>query len=392
MNLHQGSKAVLDYQQQFKDLFYFAPTHQKPDGVKAKKFEKGLRSSISTFVVLHNYRTYVDVVQAAKIIEDEQRENYRAIQERTSKRPMTSYDSRGSGMIYVCSLSAYTLFDSDASHSFVSPSFAKKLPIKPKKKAENLVVSTPTSSKVELDINYDPCPIRRGRFCSNKKEAKFLCSKASVENTEMKVKPLEEISVVRDFSDVFQEDLTQLPPDRETEFMIDLVPGATPVSKAPYRMASSELKDLQEQLNDLLKKGFIRPNKCAIIFIDDILIYPNSEEEQAYHLRLVLQCLREKLLYAKFSKCEFWLQQVAFLGHLISAKGIEVDPGKVKSVVDSKIPKNVVDIHNFLDLAGYYRRFNGNLSRIFAPITRLTRKGVKFEWSDSYEKSFQELK
>ncbi|XP_043725742.1 uncharacterized mitochondrial protein AtMg00860-like [Telopea speciosissima] len=93
-----------------------------------------------------------------------------------------------------------------------------------------------------------------------------------------------------------------------------------------------------------------------------------------------------------FSKCEFCLQQVTFLGHLVFAKGIEVDPDKVKSMVDWETLKNVVNIYNFLGLAGYYRRFIENFLRILTPMTRLTRKGVKFEWSEDYEKSFQKLK
>ncbi|XP_043710324.1 uncharacterized mitochondrial protein AtMg00860-like [Telopea speciosissima] len=133
-------------------------------------------------------------------------------------------------------------------------------------------------------------------------------------------------------------------------------------------------------------------DKYVIVFINDILVYSKSEEEHTDHLRFVLQRLREKQLYAKFSKCDFWLQQVAFLGHLVSTKGIEVDPGKVQSVVDWETPKNVADIHSFLGLAGYYRRFIDIFSKISAPMTRLTQKGVKFEWSDDYKKNFQELK
>ncbi|XP_043687903.1 uncharacterized mitochondrial protein AtMg00860-like [Telopea speciosissima] len=120
-------------------------------------------------------------------------------------------------------------------------------------------------------------------------------------------------------------------------------------------------------------------DKYIIMFIDNILVYSKSEEEHVDHLRFVLQRLREKQLYAKFSKCNFWLQQVAFLGHLVSAKGIEVDPGKVQSVVDWETPKNVADIRSFLGLAGYYRRFIKNFSKISTPMTRLTQKGVKFE-------------
>ncbi|XP_043694175.1 uncharacterized mitochondrial protein AtMg00860-like [Telopea speciosissima] len=97
--------------------------------------------------------------------------------------------------------------------------------------------------------------------------------------------------------------------------------------------------------------------------------------------------LREKQLYAMFSKSDFWLQQVAFLGHLVSVKGIEVDSGK-----DWETPKNVADIHSFLGLASNYRRFIENFSESSAPMTRLTQKGVKFEWSDDCERNFQELK
>ncbi|XP_043693005.1 uncharacterized mitochondrial protein AtMg00860-like [Telopea speciosissima] len=137
---------------------------------------------------------------------------------------------------------------------------------------------------------------------------------------------------------------------------------------------------------------FTCKDKYVLIFINDILIYFKSEEEHADHLRLVVQHLREKQLYAKFSKCEFWLQQVEFLGHLVSAKVIEVDLSKVKSVVDWETPKNVADIYSFLGLADYYIRFIKNFSMISAPMNRLTHKGVKFKWSNDCEKSFQELK
>ncbi|XP_043705410.1 uncharacterized mitochondrial protein AtMg00860-like [Telopea speciosissima] len=110
-------------------------------------------------------------------------------------------------------------------------------------------------------------------------------------------------------------------------------------------------------------------DKYVIVFIDDILVYSKSEEEHADHLRFVLQRLWEKQMYAKFSKCEFWLQQVAFLGHLVSAKGIEVDPGKVQSIVNWETPKNVADIRSFLGLASYYRRFIENFSKISTRMT-----------------------
>ena len=128
------------------------------------------------------------------------------------------------------------------------------------------------------------------------------------------------------------------------------------------------------------------------MFIDDILVYSKNVDEHAMHLRIVLQTLKDKELYAKFSKCEFWLNEVVFLGHVISEAGIFVDPRKIEAIVNWEPPKNVSEIRSFLGLAGYYRRFVEHFSLIAAPLTRLTRKGVKYEWSDDCEQSFQELK
>src|SRR5262249_13705359 len=127
-------------------------------------------------------------------------------------------------------------------------------------------------------------------------------------------------------------------------------------------------------------------------FIDDILVYSKSQEEHEEHLAVVLQTLRENQLYAKLSKCEFWLDKVGFLGHVISKEGIQVDPQKVEAVSNWPRPTNVTEIRSFLGMAGYYRRFVKDFSKISAPLTRLTRKQVKFEWNDSCEQSFQKLK
>jgi hypothetical protein len=133
-------------------------------------------------------------------------------------------------------------------------------------------------------------------------------------------------------------------------------------------------------------------DKFVVVFIDDILIYSKNEEEHVEHLRVVLQRLRDHKLYAKFSKCEFWLESVKFLGHTISKEGISVDPSKVQEVMDSKPPKTVHQIRSFLDLAGYYRRFILDFSRIAKPMTELLKKGVKFVWSEDCEKAFHTLR
>ncbi|GJY08897.1 putative reverse transcriptase domain-containing protein [Tanacetum coccineum] len=270
-----------------------------------------------------------------------------------------------------------------------------------------------------------------------------------------KEKRLEDVPIVRDFPDVFPEDLPSLPLTRQVEFQIDLIPGAAPVARAPYRLTPSEMKELSEQLKELSDKGFIRPisspwgapvffvkkkdgsiddlfdqlqgssvyskidlrsgyhqlrvreedipktafrtryghyefqvmpfgltnapavfmdlmnrvckpylDKFVIVFIDDIMIYSKNKQEHEEHLKLILELLKKEELYAKFSKCEFWIPKVQFLGHMIDSQG----------------------------LAGYYRRFIEGFSKIAKPMTKLTQKKVKFEWGDKQETTFQLLK
>ena len=144
---------------------------------------------------------------------------------------------------------------------------------------------------------------------------------------------------------------------------------------------------------DLMQRVF-QPylDQFVVVFVDDILIYSQSEREHEDHLRVILQLLRDHQLYAKFSKCEFWLTEVRFLENVVSASGVLVDLEKVEVVKSWERPKSVFEIHGFLGLAGYYRRFIEDFSRLAAPMTRLTRNEVKFEWNDLCEKAFQELK
>ena len=133
-------------------------------------------------------------------------------------------------------------------------------------------------------------------------------------------------------------------------------------------------------------------DKFVIVFIDDILVYSSSKEEHAEHLRIVLQTLREHQLYAKFIKCQFWLDRVTFLGHVVSAEGISVDPQKIEAILDWKPPTNVTEVRSFLGLAGYYRKFIEGFSKIVTLLTKLTRKEEKFIWSEACQNSFDELK
>ncbi|GJZ52171.1 putative reverse transcriptase domain-containing protein [Tanacetum coccineum] len=322
-----------------------------------------------------------------------------------------------------------------------------------------------------------------------------------------KEKRLEDVTYIsRLLPSVIPEDLSGIPPTRQVEFQIDLISGVAPVARASYRLASSEMKELLDQLKELSDKGFIRPSsspwgapvlfvkkkdgsfwmcidyqelnklmvknrypllriddlfdqlqgssiyskinprsgyhqlrarekdilktafrtryghyefqvmpfgltnapavfmdlmnrvckpyldKFVIVFIDDILIYSKSKQEHEKHLKLILELLKKEQLYAKFSKCEFWIPKVQFLGHVIDSQGIHVDPAKIESIKDWASPKTATEIRQFLGLAGYYRRFIEGFSKIAKPMTKLTQKKVKFDWSDKAETTFQLIK
>jgi hypothetical protein len=133
-------------------------------------------------------------------------------------------------------------------------------------------------------------------------------------------------------------------------------------------------------------------DKFIVVFIDDILIYSKIEADHADHLHVVLQRLRDHCLYAKFSKCEFWLDSVKFLGHTISSEGISVDPTKDQEVMDWKPPTSIHQIRSFLGLAGYYRRFIPDFSKIAKLMTELLKKEIKFHWNDKCEEAFHTLR
>ncbi|GKA12570.1 putative reverse transcriptase domain-containing protein [Tanacetum coccineum] len=252
---------------------------------------------------------------------------------------------------------------------------------------------------------------------------------AQVTEKELTGKRAEDVPVIRDFPEVFLDDLPGLPPHRQVEFNIDLVLGAIPVARVPYRLAPSEMKELSNQLQELLEKGFICPSSspwgASVLFvkkkdgtfcmcidyrelnkltikncyplprIDDLfdqLEGSSNKEEHEEHLKIILHLLKEEKLYAKFSKCDFWLDSVQFLGHVIDIKGVYVDPAKIEAIKNWVAPTMPTKVRQFLGLAGYYRRFIEGFNLIAKPLTKLTQKNKKYEWDEEEEEAFQMLK
>ena len=129
-----------------------------------------------------------------------------------------------------------------------------------------------------------------------------------------------------------------------------------------------------------------------VVFIDDILVYSKDREDHDTHLRVVLETLRKEQLYAKQSKCGFWLREVSFLGQIVSEEGIQGDQRKIEVIIEWKPPRNVTEVCSFLGLAGYYKRFVKGFSMTVAHMTRLLQKNVRFEWSEKCQASFEKLK
>ncbi|GJR65544.1 putative reverse transcriptase domain-containing protein [Tanacetum coccineum] len=150
---------------------------------------------------------------------------------------------------------------------------------------------------------------------------------------------------------VFPEDLPGLPPTRQVEFQIDLVPGAAPVARAPYRLAPSEMKELSKQLKELSDKGFIRPSSspwgAPVLFCQNERRTSVNKQEHKEHLKIILELLKKEELYAKFSKCEFWISKVQFLSHVIDSEGIHVDPAKIEAIKDWTSPKSPTEIQSY---------------------------------------------
>ncbi|GKE46850.1 putative reverse transcriptase domain-containing protein, partial [Tanacetum coccineum] len=436
---------------------------------------------------------------------------------------------------------ASMIFDSDADRSFMSTTFSTFLDVTPNTldisyaveladrriSETNTVLRGCTLGLLGHPFNIDLIPVELGSFdviigmdwLANH-HAVIVCDEKIVQipygdevliiqgdrDDKGEKSKLSIISCTKTQKYIKREDLPRLPPMRQVEFQIDLVPGAAPVARAPYRLTPSELQELSTHLQELSDKGFIRPSsspwgasilfvkkkdgsfrmcidyrklnkltvknqyplpriddlfdqlkgsrvyskidlrsgyhqlrvqeedipkttfrtryshyefqvmpfgltnapavfmnlmnrvckpyldKFGIVFIDDILIYSKRKEEHAKHLKLILELLKKEELYAKFSKCEFWLSKVQFLGHVIDSEGIHMDPAKIESIKYWASPKTPTEIRQFLGLIGYYRRFIEGFSKIAKPMMKLTQKNVKFDWSEKAEAAFQLLK
>ncbi|GKB82548.1 reverse transcriptase domain-containing protein [Tanacetum coccineum] len=195
-------------------------------------------------------------------------------------------------------------------------------------------------------------------------------------------KRLKDILVVKEFLEVFPKNLPGLPPFRQVEFQIDLIPGAVPVARAPYRLAPLEIQELSNQLQELADR----------VFIDDILIYSRNKEEHTNHLRIIIELLKKEKLYAKFYKCDFWISIMQFLGYLIDSQGLHVDPSKIEVVKNWASPTTPIEIRQFLGLVGYYQRFIKDFSKIATSLTQLTQKNKRYIWGEDQESAFQLLK
>ncbi|GJU14593.1 putative reverse transcriptase domain-containing protein [Tanacetum coccineum] len=438
------------------------------------------------------------------------------------------------GMFLLNQHLARVLFDSGVDKSFVSISLTSMLNIPPitidtfyniemadgNLVSTNIVIQGCTLTLLNQPFEIDLMPIKLGSFdivigmdWLSKYHARIICDEKFVHipiNGEtLIIRVMEKNSDekrLEDIPEVFPENLPGLPPVSQVEFQIDLIPGAAPVARAPYRLAPSEMQDLSNQLQELADPGFIRPStspwgapvlfvkkkdgsfrmcidyrelnkltiknryplpriddlfdqlqglsvyskidlrsgyhqlrvrdedipktafktryghyefqvmpfgltnapavfmdlmnhvckpyldKFVIVFIDDILIYSRNKEEHANHLRIILELLKKEKLYAKFSKCDFWISIVQFLGHLIDSQGLHVDPAKIEAVKNWTSPTTPTEIRQFLGLAGYYWRFIKDFSKIAKSLTELTQKNKKYIWGKDKESTFQLLK
>ncbi|GJS85280.1 putative reverse transcriptase domain-containing protein [Tanacetum coccineum] len=306
---------------------------------------------------------------------------------------------------------ARVLFDSGADKSFISTSLASMLNIPPitidtfydiemadgNLVSTNIIIQGCTLTLLNQPFKINLMPIKLGSFdvvigmdWLSKYHARIICDEKVIhipidgetlnirgdritKKKKSDEKRLEDIPIVREFLEVFPEDLHGLLPVRQVEFQINLIPGATPVGKNVRdedipktafrtRYGHYECQVMPFGLTNApavfmdLKNRVYKPylDKFVIMFIDDILIYSRNEEEYANHLRMILELLKKEKLYAKFSKCDFWIRIVQFLGHLIDSQGLHVDPAKIEAVKNWASPTTPTEVRQFLGLPAIF--------------------------------------
>nr|GEU65427.1 hypothetical protein [Tanacetum cinerariifolium] len=307
------------------------------------------------------------------------------------------------GMFLLNNHYASMLFNSGADRSFVSSAFSALLDVTPSMLDVSYAVELANGRIIEtnnvLRANHHAVIV-----CDEKimwipygDEVLIVQVKKKETKDKSEEKRLEDVPIVRDFPESFPKDLPRLPPTRQVEFQIDLVPSASPVARALYRLSSSEPQELSTQLQELSEKEFIRLTFRTRYGHYEFQVMPfGLTNTHALFMDLMkrvnLEIIKKDELYAKFPKCEFWLSKVQFLSHMIDSEGIHVDPTKIESIKDCVSPKTPTEIRQFLGFAGYYRRFIKGFLKIAKLMTKLTQKSVKFDWSEKAKAEFQLLK
>ncbi|WVZ51781.1 LOW QUALITY PROTEIN: hypothetical protein U9M48_002892 [Paspalum notatum var. saurae] len=478
LSLKQGNMSLARY----------APTEVAEDGDKQEHFLEGLNDNLQLQLMNNHFNSFNHLVDRALLTEQKRRE----IEEKKRK------------------------LNPASSNSNTRPRYPQQYPQQgypqhqqPQQQYPQLIDSMDIDIILGMDtvekwgVKIDCAQRTVHLAASDGQEVGISASSPSGYLHQMEARPIDDIRIVCDYSDVFPDELPGMPLDKDIEFLIELLPGTAPIALRQYRMAPIEHEEVKKNIDELLAKGYIRPssspwaflvllvekkdtdvkrmcvdyralNKVTIKnkyplpridlfdqlqvarvfskidlrsgyhhlkirpsdicktafttkyglyeytvmsfgltnapayfmqlmnsvfmdyldngFIDDILIYSKTKSEHEEHLRLVLQRLREHKLYAKFSKCEFWNDEVRFLGHVISKGGIAVDPSKVSTVTNWKVPEIPKEVRGFLGLAGYYWRFIENFSKIAKPMTSLLEKDAEFKWTDAQQAAFDELK
>nr|XP_009766337.1 PREDICTED: uncharacterized protein LOC104217729 [Nicotiana sylvestris] len=370
---------VSTYNTKFCKLAIYAPYLVPTEEARVQRFVDGLVGCLYTTVAPQmKTLSYSDIVDLARKIENKGRDEHATSDLRKKAKTRGAFSG---GILSIYSFDALALIDPGSTHFYVSSYFALRFSRHPDLLNGPFLVATPVGKSLLPEYVYRACQIRVEVDCHAKivkfeipNEPSFIlrgsqvsenCKVVSfmkaqrllkkgclglldiVNNTRKKTVSIENVPVVKEFSDVFPEDLPGLPPVREIDFGIDLLPDTQPISMVSYRMAPSELRKLKQQLQDF-------------------------QGEHEDHLRVVLQTLQEHQLYVMFSKCKFWLDSVSFLGNVVSKDGIMVDPKKTNVVQKWPRPTSPTKTRSFLVLTGYYMHFVQDFSRITKLKTCLT--------------------